>query len=108
MAVTNITVSKIPLNGDAALQAAVACGADGAAVPFDADQKMVLIIGTAEATIKAGNGIQGVDDLVIPFTSGSTKAVVIESGKFLNVSGEHKGKILITGETATVQAIALP
>lgn len=109
MAVTTITVGKIPLNGGVAIPAAVACGADGAVIPMTmADQKLMLIIGTADATIKAGNGIQGVDDLVIPFTTGSEKAVVIESGKYVNTSGENKGKILITGTTATIQAVELP
>lgn len=108
MAVTAITKTNIPLGEGVAMPAAVACGADGAVIEYDKqDTKILLIIGTAEATIKAGNGIQGVADLVIPFTSG-TKAVVIESGKHVNVSGVNKGKILITGATATVAALALP
>lgn len=109
MAVVEITKTKLPLNAGAVIPTAVACGADGATVEYDEqDGKIVLIIGTAEATIKAGNGIQGVADLTIPFETGKTKAVVIESGKYVNVSGTHRGKILITGATATVAAYVLP
>lgn len=109
MAVTAIQKGRMTLNGALELPAAVACGADGATVEYDAeDRRILLMIGTADATIKAGNGIQGTEDLVIPFTTGKTKAVVIESGKFVNTSGPHKGKILITGATATVQAVVLP
>lgn len=98
----------IPRNGNVIIPAAVACGAGGATVVYDKpDEKITLIIGTAEATIKAGNGLQGAKDLVIPFTAG-TRAVVIESGAFVNTSGVNKGKILITGATATVQAIVTP
>ena len=109
MAVVEIKKTKLPLNEGAVIPDAVACGADGATVEYDEqDGKIVLIIGTAAATIKAGNGIQGVADLTIPFETGKTKAVVIESGKFRNVSGDERGYIHISGTGATVAAIVLP
>lgn len=109
MAIKTIEKGIIALNGALELPEAVACGSDGAVVEFDTeDRKILLIIGTAEATIKAGNGLQGTEDLTVEFTTGKQKAVVVESGRFVNTSGPNKGKILITGATATVQAVALP
>lgn len=108
MAVKVIEKGKVPLNGDLLMPTAVACGADGAVVEFDhPDEKIMLVIGTATATIKKGNALQGVKDLVVTFTAG-TRCVVIESGAYVNVSGDNKGKILITGATATVSAVSLP
>ena len=111
MAVTAISKTVVPLNTGTAIAAAVACGADGAVIDYSdqPDGKILLLIGTAEATIQAGDGFQskGVN-LVVPFETGKTKAVVIESGRYMQTSGANKGKILITGATATVQAIALP
>ncbi len=118
MAVVDIVKSIVPLNGTVELPATVAITAiaDGALVPYDkADHKIVLIIknnGAAEqtATIKKGNGLQGVEDLVITLAAGKTHVAVIESGKFVNVSGDYKGKIQIVGSTTDIQvaAIALP
>jgi hypothetical protein len=109
MAVVTITKGQIPLNGSVTIPDAVACGDDGAVVAFDApDQKIMLIIGTATATIKKGNGLQGVADLTVTYVSNKQQAVVLESGKYMNMFGTHKGKVLITGATATVQAVVLP
>lgn len=118
MAVVNIIKANIPLNGTVELPATVAitAPADGAIVPYDkADHKIVLIIknnGGAEqtATIKKGNALQGVQDLVITLAAGKTHVAVIESGRFVNVSGTNKGKIQIIGSTTDIQvaAIALP
>ena len=42
--------------------------------------------------------------------AGKTYGIVIESGKFVNVSGENKGEVIIKGESAdiTIQAVELP
>jgi hypothetical protein len=109
MAVVEITKGRIPLSGKVTIPDAVACGSDGAVVAFDdPDQKILLIIGTATATIKAGNGLQGTSDLTVTYVSNKQQAVVLESGKYMNMFGTHKGKVLITGATATVQAVVLP
>lgn len=90
---------------------------DGALVDFGAaDQKILLILqnGSASesktATIKAGNGIQGVKDFSITLAASETKLVNLESGKFMNMTGVNKGKILVKGTDANVKAacVVLP
>jgi len=118
MAVVDIVKANVPLNGAAELPAttAITATADGAIVPYDkADHKIVLFVknnGAAEqtATIKKGNGLQGVEDLIITLPAGKTHVAVVESGRFVNVSGTYKGKIQIVGSTTDIQvaAIAIP
>lgn len=89
--------------------AAATVSEEGLMVPYDHDDhRILLLISGAEATIKAGDGIQGTEDLVVPFETGKTKALVIESGKYKFHTGENKGHVVITGTGATVQAIQLP
>lgn len=61
------------------------------------DDKMILVVNaTAETTltVKAGNSIQGVCDLTLTVPVG-VSLVKLESGRFKNVSGENKGKIVV-------------
>ena len=65
-------------------------GTAGAEIQFDGqDTKIVILIensgssGPGDVTFKAGNGIQGVADLVVNVANGKTKAVVLESGAVL-------------------------
>ena len=63
----------------------------------EGDDKMILVIVATEATtltVKAGNGIQGVSDKVLTVPVG-TSLVKLESGRFKNVSGANKGKIVV-------------
>ena len=63
----------------------------------DRDDKMVLVIEAEEATsltVKAGNGIQGVNDLVLTVPEG-VSLLKLESGRFKFVSGENKDHILV-------------
>ena len=99
MAATAIALTKIPLNGGVELPAAAALdGTAGAEIQFDGqDTKIVILIengGSAagDVTFKAGNGIQGVADLVVNVANGKTKAVVLESGAF-----KKAGKVYVTG-----------
>ena len=109
MTTQTITKTKLKLNGSAVMPDAVTLAADGGKIAYDEeDTKIVLLIGGAEATIEAGNALQGDGNLVIPFETGKTKAIVIESGKFRNVSGDERGYIHISGTGATVAAIVLP
>ena len=89
MAATAIALTKIPLNGGVELPAAAALdGTAGAEIQFDEqDTKIVILIensgsSAGDVTFKAGNGIQGVADLVVNVANGKTKAVVLESGAF--------------------------
>ncbi len=110
MAAAEVTLQKAVLNGGVALTAAKALdGTDGAYVEFDGqDTKTILILtGEGKATIKAGDGIQGMADLEVDASENGT-AVELDSGAFKITQGEHKGKVHITGAaTVTVQAILL-
>lgn len=78
--------------------------------------KILLIIsntGSAakKATIVKGDSLQGVEDLEVSVANGKSVGIVIESGKFENVSGDNKGKVVIKSEddtSLTVQVVELP
>lgn len=62
-------------------------------------------------TIKAGNGLQSeFGDLTFSVSAKKIAWVVLSSGRFKNVTGENKGKIVIEGETTDIQlkVIRLP
>jgi hypothetical protein len=62
-------------------------------------------------TIKAGNGLQSeFGDLTFSISAGSIAWVVLSSGRFKNVTGENKGKIVIKGESTNIElkVIRLP
>lgn len=117
MAATAIVNTVLGFNTGAAMPATAAVdAADGALITCDkADQKMLIIMENADGanaedvTIKAGNGVQGVNDLVINLAASQKKVVTVESGKYKNISGTNKGKIKITG-TADVKiaCVVLP
>lgn len=74
------------------------------------DAKTVLVInnGTSAAstlTVKAGNGIQGVCDLTLQVPEGIS-LVKLESGRFKNVSGDNKGKIVVVSPAALSVGVA--
>lgn len=79
--------------------------ADGAEIKWDErDDKIMLLVqntGTAAVTVtvKAGNGIQGVSDESISLPAGNYAFIRLESGRFKNVSGDLKGKVILTGST---------
>ncbi len=76
------------------------------------DNKMILVVqnsGSAATTltVKAGNGIQGVADLTLTVPVGVNLAK-LESGRFKNVSGENKGKIVVVSPgTPSVGVVAI-
>lgn len=74
------------------------------------DNKMILVVNATTATtltIKAGNGIQGVADLTLNVPVG-VSLVKLESGRFKNVSGENKGKIVVVSAgTPSVGVVAI-
>ena len=127
MGATTITNTVVTRNAATNVPtAATVAKTDGALVTFDKDDQKILLLlknnitnATHTAVIKAGNGLQGVSDLSITLTgtdtaAGNEKAVVIESGRYVNVSGDNKGKVVIvsadttTGTQIEVRAIALP
>lgn len=63
----------------------------------ESDEKMILVINApaeSNLTVLAGNGIQGVANLKITCPKGIS-LIKLDSGRFKNVTGENKGKIVI-------------
>lgn len=118
MAIVNITNTKLKYNEAADLPATVAITSadDGIAVDYTgkSDGRILLIIENsdstaADVTIEQGNGLQGVEDMVINIGASGKKCIVLESGKFANVYGEKKGKVVIKGSTKIkAAAVELP
>jgi len=111
MAIVNITNTKLTRNEAATFPTAVAVDATaGAAIDLTnkSDGRILIIIqniaeASKTATIKAGNGLQGVEDLEITVAASTTKCIVIESGKYKNVTGDNKGKVIIKGTDANIK-----
>ena len=106
MAATAIELVKIPLSGGAELPELAALSAEGAKVPFRAQdtKTLVLVENTGEEgeiVFKAGSGIQGVADLAVTVGAGKTMAFILESGPF-----KREGALWMTGPT-TMKAGAL-
>ena len=119
MAMSEIVNTELLRNEAKEIEEAVAVDATaGASVDYTnkSDGRILLLIANGnasdakKATILRGNALQGVEDLEISVPAGKIFGIVIESGKFVNVSGANKGKVIITGESTdiTVQAIELP
>lgn len=60
--------------------------------------------------IKAGNALQGTNDISLELAKDEIAWVVLDSGKFKNVYGVNKGKVILTGTDANllVKVIELP
>jgi len=118
MAVVNIVPVQLAINDGtlAPVLTAMTSAADGALIPFaGGDNKMVVLVSNANiaaktVTFKMGNGLQGVADVTVSIGASATLYFPVESGKFKNVSGTNKGKMLLVGETTdiAVGAILLP
>ena len=122
MAATEITNTVLKRNEAKAVPtAATVAKTDGALVTFDKDDQKILLLlknnitnVTHTAVIKAGNGLQGVTDLEVTLDGEAEACVVVESGRFMDVSGDNKGKVNIvskdstTGTQIEVRAIVLP
>jgi len=121
MAATEITNTVLKRNEAKAMPtAATVAKGDGALVTFDKDDQKILLLlknnttATHTAVIKAGNGLQGVSDLEVTLDGSAEACVVVESGRFKNVSGANKGKVNIVSKDTTgtpqigVRAIVLP
>lgn len=114
MAATVITNTTLTKRGTAVAYTATAAVAanEGALItPTKADQKVTIILENSSATtaltavIKAGNALQGVADLEIDCATSSKQAVQVESGKYMDVSGDNKGKILVIDKLTTATTL---
>ena len=75
------------------------------------DEKCLILVqnaGTsaADVTVKAGNGIQGVNDLVHSVPASSSVILALDSGRFKNVSGDDKGKVIFAGANTNIKIAA--
>jgi hypothetical protein len=70
----------------------------------------VSTTGNKTITIKAGNGLQGTNDISLALAKDEIAWVALDSGKFKNVYGENKGKVILTGtdNNLQVKVIELP
>lgn len=119
MAMTEVKNTELVRNEAKEIETAVAVDASaGASVDYTnkSDGRILLMItnGNAsaekKATIIKGNALQGTEDFEISIPAGKTYGIVVESGKFGNVYGENKGKVIVKGESTDikVQAVELP
>lgn len=113
MAKTVIAASKLTLNtwGDVTFTAGVKAGVDVPATNADC-KRLVLVNNTTaspvDVTVKAGNGIQGVQDLETYSVPANTiSAIRLDDGRFKNVSGDDNGNIVVM-TTAQVAVVELP
>ena len=69
-----------------------------------------LSSGNKTITIKAGNGLQGTNDISLVLAQNEIAWVALDSGKFKNVYGVNKGKVILTGTSndLKVKVIELP
>ena len=86
--------------------------ADGAEIDYSGrDDKMMIMLqnvtsSPVTATFKAGNGIQGVCDLTVELAGNAAATLALESGRFKNVSGPDKGKVILAASAAGVGVMA--
>ena len=86
--------------------------ADGAEIDYAArdDKMLIMLMNASESTVtvpvKAGNGRQGVCDLKIELAGAAAATLALESGRFKNVSGEDKGKVILAASAAGVGVMA--
>ena len=114
----NVTNTVLIRNEAKVLEDAVALKIAGITIDYENKScgKILLIIsngGTAakKATILKGNSLQGTEDLEVSVTNGKSVGIVIESGKFENIYGENKGKVVVKSEDDTslkIQVVELP
>lgn len=106
---TEIKLTRVPLNGGIKMPTMQALASDGAKVKFtQQDTKILILVENSSTagniTFKAGTGIQGVADLVVNVEGSSTMAFVLESGAF-----KQAGSVIVTGATTMkMGALLLP
>lgn len=115
MAVVTITATKMEKEQATVIPATVAVDAtDGAVVAWDCkDAQLYIILENAStsaakvATIVNGKGLQGTGDLEQSIAASGKTAIMLDSGKYKQVSGTHKGKLWIKGADANIKVAAM-
>lgn len=107
---TEIILTKVPLNEGVLMPTPVALASDGAKIVFNQmDTKTLIVVENSHTaaspiTFKKGTGIQSVIDFVQSIPAGKTMCFTFESGAFKN-----KGYIYVTGATTLkIAAVVLP
>lgn len=122
MALATVTKAVVTRNAATALPSYVTCATnEGAYITFDKDDQKILVRiknqitnATHTAVVVAGNGLQGTADVEFTLAGSAEVVTVLESGKFVNVSGDNEGKVIVKDKSTTntnviaVAAIALP
>jgi hypothetical protein len=111
MAKTIISPVKLDLNEPGQFTfTAPSDASDGFSVDYkEQDNRLVLLLrneaaAAATATVKAGDGIQGIVDYVYDLPASSSVALRLEAGKFKRVTGDDRGNVLIVPSATTVLA----
>ena len=106
-------MSVVKRNETAAVTMTALTANTAKALPWgESDEKLVLVVqnsGSAATnlTIKAGDGIQGVADKTVSVPAGIS-LMKLESGRFKNVGGTNKGKIVVVSTgTPSVGVVAI-
>lgn len=63
----------------------------------------VHVSASKNLVIKKGNSIQGGADKTIAIAAGKTVFITLDSGRFKNVSGTDKGRVILTGSSVDIQ-----
>lgn len=106
MAAKKLVPSKMEFDTGVAKPVATTVGAEGMDLDFSGkDDRILIEVGNATATFLPGNSSQGGGE---PLIVEAGKCVVLNSGRFKNVTGDSKGCVHITGATATIIAVELP
>ena len=111
MAVKNITVAKTERpNASKDFTFTALTASDEVVVPceFKDEHTMLLFLGgSAESTvtIKAGNGYAGMNDEVFAVPANGYSAITIDSSRFKNVTGDHKGALVLGVSAACSLAV---
>lgn len=106
----NVSVTIVPRDGKVLVPTTVSVGtSDTALIEWDCKDESTIILatvasGSGNLTIKAGNGVQGVNDEVFALAAGTT-AICINSGRFKNTYGENVGKVVATTSVACTLAV---
>ena len=101
------TTDFVAINAEAGAYFVMAKGGDKYVIGI---KNAVAEPGNKTITIKAGNGLQGTNDISLALAKDEIAWVALDSGKFKNVYGENKGKVILTGTDANllVKVIELP
>lgn len=114
MAVTNITMVDAPLNEAKVFAFTTPTSTtDGFEIDYaGADNRTAFLIeNTASSegsiTFKAGDAIQGVEDVVVTVAASSKAVVWIDSGFIKNVANANKGKVIAIPSATTMHLAAV-